>query len=46
MLVESLTGNTWKAAELIADDLRQEGWIINGLAKLRRPTSPRSRTPT
>jgi flavodoxin len=37
MLVESLTGNTWKAAELIADDLRQEGWAINGLTKLRSP---------
>jgi flavodoxin len=37
MLVESLTGNTWKAAELIADDLRQEGWTINGLTKLRTP---------
>ena len=37
VLVESLTGNTWKAAELIADDLRQVGWTINGLAKLRQP---------
>ena len=37
LLVESLTGNTWKAAELIADDLRQEGWTINGLNKLRTP---------
>jgi len=37
LLVESLTGNTWKAAELIADDLRQEGWSINGLTKLRTP---------
>ena len=37
LLVESLTGNTWRAAELIADDLRQEGWSINGLAKLRTP---------
>jgi flavodoxin len=37
VLVESLTGNTWKAAELIAEDLRQEGWMINGLAKLRAP---------
>jgi hypothetical protein len=37
MLVESLTGNTWRAAELIADDLRQEGWTINGLTKLRTP---------
>ncbi len=37
LLVESLTGNTWKAAELIADDLRQEGWTINGLTKLKTP---------
>ena len=37
LLVESLTGNTWKAAELIADDLAQEGWAITGLAKLRQP---------
>jgi flavodoxin len=37
VLVESLTGNTWKAAELIADDLRQEGWTITGLDKLRTP---------
>ena len=37
VLVESLTGNTRKAAELIADDLRQEGWDITGLTKLRSP---------
>jgi flavodoxin I len=37
MLVESLTGNTWRAAELIAEDLRQEGWTITGLDKLRSP---------
>lgn len=37
VLVESLTGNTWKAAELIADDLQQEGWTITGLDKLRSP---------
>ncbi len=37
LLVESLTGNTWKAAELIADDLRQEGWTITGLDRLRNP---------
>ena len=37
LLVESLTGNTWKAAELIADDLRQAGWTINGLTKLKSP---------
>lgn len=37
LLVESLTGNTWRAAEHIADDLRAEGWSINGLTKLRQP---------
>jgi|SRR5215216_878538 flavodoxin len=37
VLVESLTGNTWKAAELIADDLTQEGWKITGLDRVRRP---------
>jgi flavodoxin len=37
VLVESLTGNTWKAAERIADDLRQEGWTITGLDRLRSP---------
>jgi flavodoxin I len=37
VLVESLTGNTWKAAELIADDLRQEGWTITGIDRLRAP---------
>jgi flavodoxin len=37
LLVESLTGNTWKAAESIAANLQQEGWSITGLAPLRRP---------
>jgi hypothetical protein len=37
VLVESLTGNTWKAAELIADNLTQEGWTITGLDRLRNP---------
>jgi flavodoxin len=37
VLVESLTGNTWRAAELVADDLRQEGWTITGLDRLRSP---------
>jgi flavodoxin len=37
LLVESLTGNTWKAAELIAEDLTQEGWTITGVDKLRDP---------
>jgi flavodoxin len=37
LLVESLTGNTWKAAELIADKLQQEGWGITGMSKVGRP---------
>ena len=37
LLVESLTGNTWRAAELIAADLMQEGWSITGLDRLRVP---------
>lgn len=37
LLVESLTGNTWKAAEMIASNLQQEGWTITGLSKVRRP---------
>ena len=37
ILVESLTGNTWKAGELIANNLTQEGWNITGLSPVRRP---------
>jgi hypothetical protein len=37
ILVESLTGNTWKAGELIADNLTQQGWSITGLSPVRRP---------
>lgn len=37
LLVESLTGNTWKAAERIAANLEQERWEILGLNPLRRP---------
>ena len=37
LLVESLTGNTWKAAELIGDKLRQERWTITGLSKVGTP---------
>ena len=37
LLVETLTGNTWKAAELIAADLQQEGWTITGLDRVRTP---------
>lgn len=37
LLVESLTGNTWKAAESIAAHLEQEKWDVIGLSPLRRP---------
>lgn len=37
ILVESLTGNTWRAGELIADNLTQEGWSVTGLSPVRRP---------
>ena len=38
LLVESLTGNTWKAAEMVAGHLQDEGWSIVGLDPLRKPT--------
>ena len=37
LLVESLTGNTWKAAEMVADKLQRAGWGITGLSKVRDP---------
>lgn len=37
LLVESLTGNTWQAAEMIADKLQQEKWTITGLSRVRTP---------
>lgn len=37
LIVESLTGNTWKAAELIAGKLQQERWGITGLSRVGRP---------
>jgi flavodoxin len=37
ILVESLTGNTWKAAEMIAGKLQQAGWGITGLSRARQP---------
>ena len=36
-LVESLTGNTWSAAELIADKLGQERWGITGMSSVGDP---------
>lgn len=37
ILVESLTGNTWKAGERIAGLLQQEHWTITGLDRVREP---------
>jgi flavodoxin len=37
LLVESLTGNTWQAAEMIGSNLQQEGWTITGMSKVREP---------
>ena len=37
ILVESLTGNTWKAGEQIGSLLQQEGWTITGLNRVREP---------
>jgi len=37
ILVESLTGNTWKAGEMIAGHLQQAGWGITALTPARRP---------
>ena len=37
LLVESLTGNTWKAGEMIAGHLQQVGWGITGLSRVREP---------
>lgn len=37
LLIESLTGNTWRAAEMVASNLQQEGWSITGLSSMRAP---------
>jgi len=37
ILIESLTGNTWKAGERIAANLQQENWSITGLSPVRNP---------
>ena len=37
LLVESLTGNTWKAAEAIAANLQQENWQITGIDPVKHP---------
>ncbi len=37
ILVESLTGNTWKAAEMVGAALQQAGWSITGLSRMSQP---------
>lgn len=37
LLIESLTGNTWKAGEMIASNLQQIGWSITGLSAVKTP---------
>ncbi len=37
ILVESLTGNTWKAGEMIAGQLQQAGWSITAMTRVRQP---------
>jgi hypothetical protein len=37
ILVESLTGNTWRAGERIGSLLQQDGWTITGLNRVRQP---------
>ena len=37
ILVESLTGTTWKAGEMIGGQLQQAGWGITDLSRVRQP---------
>ena len=37
ILAESLTGHTWKAAEMIGSNLQEEGWTITGMSKVKAP---------
>ncbi|MEY4165185.1 MAG: hypothetical protein RL419_1027, partial [Actinomycetota bacterium] len=37
ILIESLTGNTWKAGEKIAANLQQERWSITSLSPVKSP---------
>lgn len=37
LLIESLTGNTWKAGEMIAANLQQENWSITGISAVKAP---------
>lgn len=37
ILIESLTGNTWKAGEMIASRLQEENWTISGFSSVKEP---------
>ena len=37
VIIESLTGNTWKAGEMIAANLQQLNWTIPGVAEANSP---------
>ena len=37
LLIESLTGNTRRAGELIAADLQQAGWSVTGVSPVKQP---------
>jgi flavodoxin len=37
ILVESLTGNTWRAGEMMAEHLQQAGWGITALSSVKQP---------
>lgn len=37
IIIESLTGNTWKAGEMVAANLQQEHWSITGLSEAKAP---------
>jgi Flavodoxin domain len=37
IIIESLTGNTWKAGEMIAANLQQENWSITGVSAAKTP---------
>jgi hypothetical protein len=37
VLIESLTGNTWKAGEKIAANLQQAGWGVSSVCSVRKP---------
>ena len=37
LLIESLTGNTQKAGDRIANDLQQVGWSVTGVSRVKLP---------